>query len=96
MELPSWLPEYGAMSFAALVGSIARGRSWTGPDGKIAVARVVVELSTAVGLSMVVVSCGDYFHIDMRILVGLAVFSGWLGPAAVSDMVMSKLGWRKP
>lgn len=45
---------------------------------------------------MAVVACGDYFHIDMRILIGLAVFSGWLGPAAVSDMVMSKFGWRKP
>ncbi len=96
METPPWLPEYGAMAFAALVGSVARGRSWAGPDGRIAVARVAVELATAVGLSMAVVAGGDYFHIDMRILIGLAVFSGWLGPAAVSDMVMTKLGWKVP
>lgn len=96
MEVPSWLPEYGAMAFAALVGSIARGRNWLGLDGRFAVTRAAVELSTAVGLSMAVVACGDYFHVDMRILVGLAVFSGWLGPAAVSDMVVAKLGWKKP
>lgn len=54
------------------------------------VARVVTELATAIGLSMGVLAVGEYFHVDLKALVGLAVFSGWLGPAAVSDMVLSK------
>lgn len=91
MQAPDWLPEYGVMGFAALIGSVARGKSWTGGDGKVLVARVVTELATAVGLAMAVVSAGEYFHVDLKVLVGLAVFSGWLGPAAVSDMVLSRL-----
>ena len=95
MQAPEWLPEYGAMAFAAFVGSVARGRNWV-DGGRFLIAKFVTEVCTAVGLSMAVVAVGEYFHVDMKILVGLAVFSGWLGPAAASDLVMSKLGWRKP
>lgn len=90
MQAPDWLPEYSVMGFAALIGSVARGRSWQGPDGKLVMARAVTELATAVGLSMGVVGLGEWLHVDIKVLVGLAVFSGWLGPAAVSGMVLDR------
>ncbi len=97
MALPDWLPDYGGTSFAALVGSLARGKSWLGVDGRLLKARVVTELATAVGLSMALVAAGEYFHVDLRVLLGLGVFAGWLGPAAVSDMVLARIpggkGW---
>lgn len=95
MHTPDWLPDYGVTAFAALCGSVARGKAWTDPGGRLLVARVVTELATAVGLSMGVLAAGEYFHVDLKALIGLAVFSGWLGPAAVSDMVLSKFGGRK-
>ena len=89
MQTPEWLPEYGATAFAALVGSVARGKSWITADGKFHIARLVTELSTAVGFGMIVISAGDYFHVDLRVLIGIAVFGGWLGPAAAWDFVQS-------
>lgn len=89
-QVPEWVPQYGAMSFAALVGSVARGRSWQGSDGKLVMTRVVTELATALGLSMGMMALGEWLHWDVKVLVGLAVFAGWLGPAAVSDMVLSR------
>jgi hypothetical protein len=58
-------------------------------------ARVVTELATAVGLSMGIMALGESLHVDLKVLVGLAVFGGWLGPAAVSDMVLSRLPWSR-
>jgi hypothetical protein len=55
-------------------------------------ARVLPEVATAIGLSVGVMALGTYGHVDLKILAGLAVFAGWLGPAAVSDMVLAKLG----
>lgn len=95
MEAPDWFPSYGATAFAALVGSLARGRAWRGADGRLVVARFLTEGATAVGLSMAVVAAGEYFHVDLKLLIGVAVFAGWLGPAAVSDMVLSRLPGKK-
>lgn len=91
MQAPDWLPGYGATALAAFIGSLARGRSWHGPDGRLVMARFLSEGATAMGLSMAVVALGEYAHIDLKILVGIAVFTGWLGPAAVGDLVLSRL-----
>ena len=91
MQPPDWLPPYGATALAAFIGSLARGRSWHGPDGRLVMARFLTEACTALGLSMAVVAAGEYFHVDLKVLVGIAVFGGWLGPAAVGDLVLSRL-----
>lgn len=91
MQAPEWLPQYAATGAAALIGSLARGRSWRGPDGRVHVVLIVPELVTAIALSIGVMALGSYGHVDMKILAGLAVFAGWLGPAAVSDLVMAKI-----
>lgn len=96
MATPDWLPDYGVTAFAALCGSVARGKSWTDLAGRVLMARVVTELATAVGLAMGVVAAGEYFHVDLKALIGLAVFSGWLGPAAVSDLVLSRFPALRP
>ena len=96
MTLPDWLPPYGATAIAALCGSVARGKTWRGEDGKFQMAKVIPEVATALGLSMGVMALGEYGHVDLKILAGLAVFAGWLGPAAVADMVLSRIGGKKP
>lgn len=96
MGIPDWLPPYGATAAAALFGSVARGKTWRGEDGKIQMGRVFPEIATALGLSIGVMALGEYGHVDLKILAGLAVFAGWLGPAAVSDMVLARIGAKKP
>lgn len=58
-------------------------------------ARFLTEAATAVGLSMAAVAVGEYFHVDLKILVGVAVFAGWLGPAAVGDLVLSRFSAKR-
>ena len=96
MQVPDWLAPYGATAMAALLGSVARGKTWVGGDGRLMLVRVLPELATAVGLSIGVMAIGSYTHVDLKVLAGIAVFAGWLGPVAVSDMVLSKLGVKKP
>ena len=56
----------------------------------------MTEAATAVGLSMAVVGLGTIWLVDLKLLIGIAVFAGWLGPAAVSDLVLSRLPGKKP
>lgn len=92
MQAPDWLPQYGGMSALALFGSLARGRSWRSQDGKLMWARVIPEAATAVCLSVAVMALGDWVHVDLKIVAAIAVFAGWLGPAAVGDMVLARIG----
>lgn len=86
---PSWGMEYGGAALAAAVGSVARGRRWVDPtDGKFSFARFGAEAGTALALSFVVIAGMDYFHWDYRVALAIAVFCGWLGPAAVSDLAL--------
>lgn len=84
---PSWGMEYGGAALAAAMGSVARGRRWTDPaSGKFSFGRFVAEAGTALALSFVVIAGMDYFHWDYRVALAIAVFCGWLGPAAVADI----------
>lgn len=96
MNIPGWLPPYGATALAALCGSVARGKTWQDPGGRLLMSRVFPEAATALGLSVGVVALGSYANVDLKVLAGIAVFAGWLGPAAVSDMVLSRIGVKKP
>ena len=95
MQAPDWLPPYGGTAVAAWVGCVARGRSWRDADGRLVVARFLTEAATAVGLSMAVVGLGTIWLVDLKLLIGIAVFAGWLGPAAVSDLVLARLPGKK-
>ena len=92
MTLPDWASGYGATAGAALVGSIARGRSWLGADGRFRMTRLLPEVATAVGLSFGIMAVGEWGHVDLKVLAGMAVFAGWLGPAAVADMALARFG----
>ena len=35
MQVPDWLGPYGATAMAALLGSVARGKTWVGGDGRL-------------------------------------------------------------
>lgn len=95
MVLPDWVPQYGGMAALAGVGSVARGKQWFGQDGRFMWAKFLSEAATAIGLGVVIVAAGEYWHIDARVLSGLCVGAGWLGPAAVSELVLEKLGVKK-
>lgn len=92
MALPDWVSDYGAVSGAALAASVANGSRWKGLDGKYQWSRLVPEMATAVCLSIGIMAVGEYSHglIDIRVLVGLGVLSGWLGPQPVADWVVNK------
>lgn len=57
--------------------------------------KFVTEAATAVGLAVVIISAGQYYHVDPKVIAGLCVGGGWLGPVTVSDFVMQKLGLKK-
>lgn len=80
------------MGFAAGLGSVARGRNWVDAAGKFVLSKFMTEGATALGLAIGIVALGDKFALDMKLVAGLCVFAGWLGPAAVSDFVLKKFG----
>lgn len=100
MQVPDWLPEYGAVSGAALLGSVAnaKGSRWRGIDGRIDWHTVIVEGATVIGLSVGIIAFGDWTKgvVDLKVLCGIGVIAGWLGPETVAGFVLEKLGVRKP
>lgn len=91
MSAPISFTEYGSMSGLALLGSVARGKNWIGPDGKLLVSRCVSEIATAVCLAVGAVWAGDHLNVEMPAVAAMSVLAGWLGPVAVADYVTSKL-----
>lgn len=98
MALPDWVSDYGAVSGAALAASVANGSRWKGTDGKYDMHRLVPELATAVCLAIGIMAVGEYSHglIDIKVLVGLGVLAGWLGPQPVADWVVNKFFRKGP
>lgn len=92
MILPPWLSDYGAVSASALAGSLANGGRWRGVDGKFSFGVMVPELAAAVALAVGIMALGEYSHglIDLKVLAGLGVLGGWLGPKPVADFVIRK------
>ena len=83
-------------SLLAGVGSLMRYRQWLDPaTGKLAPAKMIAEGATAVGLGVGVIAVGSIWHVETPVLCGVSVFAGWLGPAAVGDLVLSRIGLKK-
>lgn len=80
------------MSFLAGVGSLMRAKQWKAADGRIDWGKFVTEGATAVGLGVGVIALGSWGHVEVPVLCGISVFAGWLGPAAVSEMVLARIG----
>lgn len=95
MSLPPGVAEYSGFAALAGVGSVARGKQWVGPDGKFLTGKFVAEAATAVGIAAVVIAGGAWKHLDPSIMAGLCVVGGWLGPATVSDLLLSRFGLGK-
>lgn len=96
--IPPWISDYGAVSFAALFGSLANGSRWKNETGQFERARILTETATAVALSIGIMAAGEYSHgiLDLKILAGLGVIGGWLGPKPVADYALRKFGFIKP
>lgn len=90
MVMPDWLRDYGAVSVAALAGSVTNGGRWVDVNGNFSRARAVTELATAVSMSVGLMAVGEYTHVDLKVLCGLGVLGGWLGPKTVADWVLKK------
>ena len=100
MQLPDWLTQYGAVSGSALLGSVANanGSRWRRSDGRFDGWQIFTEGVTVVGLAVGIIGLADYTKgiLDLKILCGLGVISGWLGPQSVAAFVLKKLGVSKP
>lgn len=90
--IPDWVSDYSAVSGAALAASVANGSRWRRADGTWDWHRLAPELATAVCLAMGIMAVGEYSHglVDLKVLVGLGVLAGWLGPQPVADFVVAR------
>lgn len=88
----SWVRDYGVMALLALFGSIARGKEWIGPDGKVIKAKCLSELATAVMIGVIAIAAGGWLHVALPYVAAFSVLGGWLGPSTVSKLVMRRLG----
>lgn len=87
-----WVRDYGVMALLALFGSIARGKEWLGPDGRVIKAKCISELATAVMIGVIAVATGGWLHVALPYVAAFSVLGGWLGPSTVSKLVMQRLG----
>lgn len=92
LVLPDWVGEYAAVTASALFGGIANGSRWRDQSGAWQWSRVGIETATAVALSVGIMALGETTHLDLKILSGLGVLAGWLGPRAVSGLALKRLG----
>lgn len=96
MHLPDWVVDYLGMTALAAVGSLARGRQWLdGGTGRFLWMKFWTEFLTAIGLSVVVMAWGTWQHVEIPVLCGIAVFSGWLGPEPLTNFLMARFGGPK-
>ena len=100
MQLPDWLGQYGAVSGSAFLGSVANanGSRWRRADGRFDGWQIFTEGVTVVALAVGIVALSDYTKgiLDLKVLCGLGVIGGWLGPQSVADFALKKLGAGKP
>lgn len=79
------------MALLALFGSLARGKNWQDPvTGKILKTKCISEVATAVMIAVLAVAGGVYLHVSLIYVSAFSVLGGWLGPEAVSKLVMDK------
>lgn len=95
VQVPDWLSEYSAVAVSAFFGGVANGSRWKDDQGKWSWSRVGIEAMTALALSVAIIALAERFDLDLRILCGLGVLSGWLGPKPVADFALKRLGIMK-
>lgn len=92
MTPPDWLSEYGAVGISAFFGGIANGSRWRDAQGNWVWRRTFIEMGTAVAIAIGLMALAESTHVDLKILCGLGVLAGWLGPRPVADYALRKLG----
>lgn len=97
MQLPDWLPEYGAVAAATFFGSFANGPRWRDASGRFCLSQFLTEGATVVGLTIGLIGLADYSHgvLDLKVLCAGGVLFGWLGPKPIADWVLIRLGVKK-
>ena len=90
--IPDWASEYAAVAASAFFGGVANGNRWRDAGGNWIWQRIVIEAMTALALAIGIIALAGLANVDLRILCGLGVLGGWLGPRPVADYALKKLG----
>lgn len=81
--------QYLWLSLVALCGSIARAGKWVDANGKFMPSKLVTEMASAIVFGVLATAIGTYFHLDPKIIGGLAGAMGLMGAAAVIGTIQN-------